>query len=75
MGHRVPRLLRVSGYTHFHLKDAQDSAAERGWDVVRVAPHAVRAFEGGPDGLELIALGADRPETGDGELVKGFWTD
>ena len=23
------------------------------WDVVRVAPSTVRAFEGGPDGLEL----------------------
>jgi mannose-6-phosphate isomerase-like protein (cupin superfamily) len=45
------------------------------WDVVRVAPGVVRAFEGGPDGLELIAIGADRPEGGDGEMVKGFWTD
>jgi mannose-6-phosphate isomerase-like protein (cupin superfamily) len=36
------------------------------WDVVRVAPHVVRAFEGGPDGLEIIAIGADRPEGGDG---------
>jgi mannose-6-phosphate isomerase-like protein (cupin superfamily) len=45
------------------------------WDVVRVAPNVVRAFEGGPDGLELIAIGSDRPEDGDGELVKDFWTD
>jgi mannose-6-phosphate isomerase-like protein (cupin superfamily) len=47
----------------------------RQWDVVRVAPSVVRAFEGGPEGLELIAIGADRPEGGDGELVKDFWTD
>src|SRR3954471_11389620 len=45
------------------------------WDVVRVAPAVVRAFEGGPDGLEIIAIGADRPEGGDGELVEDFWTD
>jgi mannose-6-phosphate isomerase-like protein (cupin superfamily) len=45
------------------------------WDAIRVAPAVVRAFEGGPDGLELIAIGADRPEGGDGELVKDFWTD
>ena len=45
------------------------------WDVIRVAPHVVRAFEGGPDGLELIAIGADRPEGGDGEMVENFWTD
>ncbi len=45
------------------------------WDVVRVAPPVVRAFEGGPNGLELIAIGSDRPEGGDGEMVKDFWTD
>jgi quercetin dioxygenase-like cupin family protein len=45
------------------------------WDVVRVAPQVVRAFEGGPDGLTYIAIGSDRPEGGDGERVKDFWTD
>jgi mannose-6-phosphate isomerase-like protein (cupin superfamily) len=45
------------------------------WDVVRVAPQVVRAFEGGPEGLELIAIGSDRPEEGDGEMVQDFWTD
>ena len=47
----------------------------RRWDVVRVAPTVIRAFEGGPDGLELIAIGNDRPEGGDGEMVQEFWTD
>jgi uncharacterized cupin superfamily protein len=47
----------------------------RQWDVVRVAPQVVRAFEGGPDGLELIAIGSDRPEGGDGEMISDFWTD
>ena len=45
------------------------------WDVVRVAPEVVRAFEGGPDGLALIAVGNDRPEGGDGERVAEHWTD
>ena len=45
------------------------------WDVIRVAPHVVRGFESGPDGLELIAVGNDRPEGGDGEMVSDFWTD
>ena len=44
------------------------------WDVVRVAPSVARAFEGGPDGLVLIAIGSDRPEGGDGERVEDFWT-
>ena len=47
----------------------------RRWDVVRVAPGVVRAFEGGPDGLELIAIGSDRPEGGDGEMVRDWWQD
>ncbi len=47
----------------------------RQWDVVRVAPQVTRSFEGGPDGLELIAVGSDRPEDGDGELVQDFWTE
>ena len=38
----------------------------RQWDVVRVAPEVVRAFEAGPDGLELIAVGGPKPEGGDG---------
>ena len=47
----------------------------RRWDVVRVAPEVVRGFEGGPEGLEIIAIGADRPEGGDGETVHGWWSD
>jgi mannose-6-phosphate isomerase-like protein (cupin superfamily) len=45
------------------------------WDVIRVSPNVARAFEGGPDGLELVAIGADRPEGGDGEMVEGFWSE
>jgi quercetin dioxygenase-like cupin family protein len=44
-------------------------------DVLRVAPHVTRAFEAGPDGMELIAVGNDRPEGGDGEMSEDFWTD
>ena len=45
----------------------------RRWDVVRVAPGTVRGFEGGPDGLELIAVGANRPEGGDGVTAPDWW--
>lgn len=47
----------------------------RQWDTVRVAPQTVRAFEGGADGLEVIAVGADRPEGGDGVPATDFWID
>jgi mannose-6-phosphate isomerase-like protein (cupin superfamily) len=45
------------------------------WDVVRVAPATVRALEAGPEGLEVLAVGSDRPEGGDGERVEGWWID
>jgi mannose-6-phosphate isomerase-like protein (cupin superfamily) len=63
----------VNGAGRIKLDD--DIVDVRQWDVVRVAPHTVRAFEAGPDGLELIAVGSDRPEEGDGVLVQDWWID
>jgi uncharacterized cupin superfamily protein len=42
-------------------------------DCIRVAPATARAFEAGPDGLELLAFGPHHP--GDGEPVEDPWTD
>ncbi len=47
----------------------------RQWDVVRVAPEVVRAFESGPDGLELIAVGGPKPAAGDGVMGEASWPD
>jgi mannose-6-phosphate isomerase-like protein (cupin superfamily) len=47
----------------------------RQWDVLRVAPEVTRAFEAGPDGLELIAVGGPRPEDGDGVMGPANWPD
>jgi uncharacterized cupin superfamily protein len=47
----------------------------RQWDVLRVRPATVRAFEAGDDGLTLLALGSDRPEGGDGVLADTAWVD
>jgi quercetin dioxygenase-like cupin family protein len=47
----------------------------RQWDVVRIAPAVVRAFESGPDGLELIAVGGPKPEGGDGVPTEVAWPD
>lgn len=40
-------------------------------DAIRIAPEVPRAFEAGPDGLEMIACGAHHP--GDGEPVDDDW--
>jgi mannose-6-phosphate isomerase-like protein (cupin superfamily) len=45
------------------------------WDTVRVAPTTVRAFEAGPDGLDVIAVGGPKPEGGDGEPTGVTWPD
>lgn len=43
------------------------------WDVVRVAPTVTRAFEAGPDGLEMVVFGAG--EAGDATMIESFWED
>ena len=40
-------------------------------DAVRVSPGVTRAFEAGPDGLEVLIFGPH--VQGDGELVDGHW--
>jgi mannose-6-phosphate isomerase-like protein (cupin superfamily) len=42
-------------------------------DAVRVAPGVTRQFEGGPDGLEMLAVGPR--SDGDGEVLPGWWSD
>jgi mannose-6-phosphate isomerase-like protein (cupin superfamily) len=42
-------------------------------DAVRVAPGVTRAFEGGPEGLELLAFGPHHE--GDGEILPGWWSE
>ncbi len=61
----------VSGSGRVKLDD--EVMELRQWDVLRVAPHVVRSFEAGPDGLEVIAVGNDRPEGGDGEMIPDHW--
>lgn len=43
------------------------------WDAVRVAPHVTRAFEAGPDGLDVVCVGGRKPKSGDTERFDDFW--
>ena len=47
----------------------------RQWDVLRVAPEVVRAFEAGPDGLDIIAVGGPKPADGDGVGAEATWPE
>jgi quinol monooxygenase YgiN/mannose-6-phosphate isomerase-like protein (cupin superfamily) len=42
-------------------------------DAIRLGPGTVRAFEAGPDGLEVLATGTHR--AGDAEMIPGFWPE
>jgi mannose-6-phosphate isomerase-like protein (cupin superfamily) len=42
-------------------------------DAIRVEPAVIRAFEAGPEGLEVLAFGPRHDD--DGELIPGWWSD
>ena len=63
----------VAGSGHVLLDD--ETHELRQWDVVRVAPEVVRAFEAGPEGLDIVAVGGPRPEDGDGVIGPAAWPD
>jgi mannose-6-phosphate isomerase-like protein (cupin superfamily) len=65
----------LSGGGRVRLDD--DVVEVRALDALRVPPQTTRAFEAGPDGVELLAFGApasDSPGT-DAKLVPGWWSD
>src|SRR3954452_8887905 len=63
----------ISGSGRVRLDGERREA--RQWDVIRVAPAVVRAFEAGPDGLDVIAVGGSKPEGGDGVRSDSPWPD
>jgi quercetin dioxygenase-like cupin family protein len=63
----------VGGSGRIRLND--DVHELRQWDVVRISPATVRAVEAGPDGIEFIAIGSDRPEGGDGQTTTPAWIE
>ena len=45
------------------------------WDTLRVDKDTMRGFEGGPEGAELIAIGAPNTGPGDAEVEQDWWSD
>ena len=77
-GHRHGRqeevYVIVAGSARVKLDDEVAELSQ--WDAIRVPPGVMRAFEGGPDGCELIAFGAPRdPDAPDTEMEPGWWSD
>jgi quercetin dioxygenase-like cupin family protein len=61
----------LSGSGRFKVDDEMFSVAAR--DVVYCRPEAMREWEAGPDGLELLAFGGHAEN--DGQMEPGWWTD
>ncbi len=72
-GEQEEAYLVLSGSGRVLLDDKVEDL--RQWDVVRVAPEVVRAFEAGPDGLEMVIVGGPRPEEGDGKMGEVQWPE
>jgi mannose-6-phosphate isomerase-like protein (cupin superfamily) len=61
----------VSGSARLKLDDEVLDLGQ--WDAVRIAPGVMRCLEAGPDGCELVLVGAPAPR--DTEMVANWWTD
>jgi mannose-6-phosphate isomerase-like protein (cupin superfamily) len=44
------------------------------WDAIRVPAGTTRQWQAGPEGFELIAVGAPVFEESDASMVEDFWT-
>jgi quercetin dioxygenase-like cupin family protein len=84
----APNLRSSVGHSHREQEEAyvvvagsgrvllDDEAHDlRQWDVVRVSPEVVRAFEAGPEGLDIIAIGGPKPADGDGVVGTATWPE
>jgi uncharacterized cupin superfamily protein len=64
----------VEGSGRVKLDD--EVADVRQWDAVRVSPGVTRAFEGGPDGIGVLAIGAHALAPDDrGDTIANWWTE
>jgi hypothetical protein len=45
------------------------------WDLVRIPKEIMRNLEAGPDGAEILAVGAPNTGIQDAEQQPGWWTD
>lgn len=61
----------LPGRGRFKVEDEIVDVGQR--DVVYVAPNAMREWEAGADGMEVIAFGGHAEN--DAEMKPGWWTD
>ena len=65
--------LVVSGSVRMKLED--EIVELKQWDAVRVPKETMRGFESGPEGAEIVAVGAPHTGPGDAEVEQDWWSD
>ena len=58
-----------------HAKVGDNVIELKQWDALRVPKDTMRGFEAGPDGMEMIAIGAPNTGPGDADMTQEWWTD
>ena len=63
----------LSGSLRMKIEDEVHDLKQ--WDAVRVDKDTMRSFEGGPEGAEMMAIGAPSTGPGDADVVQGWWAE
>ncbi len=63
----------LSGSARLKLDD--DILELSQWDAVRIPPGTMRAWHAGPEGFEVLAIGAPVFDKTDAEMVQGWWDE
>lgn len=63
----------VNGSARVKLDD--EIVEVKQWDAVRVPKETMRSFEAGPDGVDLIVVGAPNTGPGDANVADAWWND
>lgn len=63
----------VSGSARMKLED--DVVDLEPLTAVRVARETMRGYEGGPEGAELLVIGAPKTGSGDATVEEAWWSD
>ena len=63
----------VSGTLRAKLEDEIIDLKQ--WDALRVHKDTVRSFEAGPEGAEMLAIGAPNTGPGDADVIQDWWMD
>ena len=74
-GHRHKRQEEIYVLVHgsARMKVGDDDLELQPWSAVRVPPKVMRGIKSGPDGAEVIAVGAPNTGPGDGDAPDPDW--